>query len=186
MNSHNFFEITIPRSDHLDEYHALLKTKIFPAIDELLAKKLINTYHFLTHAGLDLRISVYYFQDLPKVAQVLSCHDLPNDFRVWDEKHERLEQEDEVLRLNSEIVRVLLDHPDRQKFYYLVLHYQNNSYGMDNHDEVEFHFEQMIAWSRTIKIVNQKKDRYTAQMEAIDEIMIKLTELKNKIPVLQK
>jgi hypothetical protein len=173
-NRHNFQQVTVPydRSgpDRRKEYRSLLLEHVFPVIDELLELGKIDSYHFLTHSGLDLRLSICDEQDLATVEQVLRKHGLPAELTPWDPKHERIEEEDEVLRLNAEITRVLLKHPDPDSFYYLVVHYQNNMFGMGNDEEVTFHLKQALNWLTTIKVNREGKDEVTARREAARQV----------------
>lgn len=186
-NRHNFQEVTVPyqRSgpDRRKEYRSLLLEHIFPAIDELVQLGKIDYYHFLTHCGLDLRLSVPNRQDLATVRAVLKKHGLPAELAPWDPNHERVEEEDEILRLNAEMTRVLLRHPDPDSFYHVVVHYQNNMYGMGNDEEVDFHFNQALSWLTHIKIKNEGKDWEVAKREAAKQLgnfLLSITEDKQK------
>jgi len=154
----------------ISNYRSLLKDSIFPAIDTLLSKGLIDNYHFLTHFGLDLRISVINPDDLSEVKKVLAEYGLPTDMKSWDLEHNRIEAEDDILRLNTEITRLLLGHPNLDDFYPSVVHYQNNSFGMGNVEEVNFHLSQAINWLFTI-YVNSGIEKQEAFERAKSELI---------------
>lgn len=182
-NPHNFYEVTIPYErippnrplELVSAYRELLKNKVFPAIDKLRSEGLIDTYHFLTHVGLDLRISIQDEEKIPEVKEILEQFEIPTDLRRWDENHERIEVEDHVLRMNTEITRLLLEHPDFDSFYPSVIHYQNNSFGIGNEEETNFYINQGVNWIISIYMQKLGMERPEA-IEKTKQDLIKLSE----------
>ncbi len=155
MANDELFEIQIPyeRVQQWDDrkiqkYRELLAKKVFPAVDELKGEKLISLYYFITHQNLDLRIVIPIGRPLEPIQTVLKKWALPTEIRKMG--GERKEYEDVILELNSEITRLLLNHPNTGQFYYEVGHFQNNQFGMSNHLEIEWFIQQAIAWHCTV------------------------------------
>lgn len=152
-NPYNFYEVTILYNQtQQNAYNNLLETSIFPSIDELTSKKLIDNYHFLSHSSnsTDLRISISDKNKLPEIMKILKKFGISGELNEWG--HGRLKVEDDILKLNTEITRLLLNHPSSGSFYPLVVHYQNNSYGMGNLEEANFLFYHALKWLITINV----------------------------------
>jgi hypothetical protein len=146
-----FYEVHIPRENPRaavmpsTEYSQLVR-RVFAAVDDLVGKRLINSYHFLTHAELDLRLSVPKESDVTTVGGVLSSHGLPSELHPWNPPKNDTLVEIEGLYQATERVRLLLGHSNPSRGHEQQAHYENNALGLGNSDEVKFHARQAFGW----------------------------------------
>lgn len=164
----NWKQITIPRQfcswhdkEGFKDYLDILKKSVFPAIDKLVSEELIDNYHFLNHSdtgGLDLRLSIVNEKNLQKIQEVLKKFELPDKLKDYGGDHQAIL---DVLKLNTEITRIAINQKleDIKKFHHRLTHYQNNSIGMTNRDEVDFHLNEAINWLSTLYMINGTKEQ---------------------------
>ncbi len=173
---HNFYEIRIPVSTitggkeapTIPIYHDFLMNKIYPAIDKLYSKGLIDTYHFLIHQNLDLRISIPDETKTDAIKNILEDFELPTELHEWDKKMSKIE--DEILRLNTEITRLLLQHPNLYNFLGSVIHYPVNQFGYPNLKESEFLLLKAVGWGMTHYVENEGMELNDATLKIKEEL----------------
>jgi hypothetical protein len=146
-------KVEVPRPDGFDskrraEYHALLRTSVFPLVDELVDSGLAEGYDFLTHSGIDLRLWLADTADLTDVQARLRTHGLPDqlaDFAPAETGEDRMRLL-HMLQRGAEQVRALMDDGGRCRSADEVVHWFLNQYGLHNIHELEFHRASAAAW----------------------------------------
>ena len=151
-------KVEIPRSDGFDSsrraaYHDLLRTSVFPLVDELVSCGLAEGYDFLTHSGIDLRLWLADDASLTEVQSCLRRHGLPDQLVDWapaetGEDRVRLLS---MLQRGAEQVRALMDDGGRCRSPEEVVHWFLNQYGLHNLHEIEFHRASAATWENQLR-----------------------------------
>ena len=153
------YEITIPYkvvgvTDNAPahaKYLTLLRDKVFPTIDHLLEKKLISNYHIILHKwpnppreGLDLRL---WLKEEDKNMVDMALKEYEIEGTLQQEGNGRSDEENEILRLATEITRQLtkLDQTKAIEQHSQAVHYLNLAFGMTNLDESYFHTRNAVG-----------------------------------------
>lgn len=134
----------------------LLKNTVFPVIDELLNKKLIENYHFLNYAPpqrLELRFLPVDESKFEGIKSVLKNHGLPEELKIYNENDSESQNTLDVLKLQTEMVRIVINQTKFsdaeggiKRFYDEITHYPNNALGMNISEEINFHLNKALHW----------------------------------------
>ncbi len=186
---YNTFEIKIPFTTiaggqetlSLPVYHEFLLTKVYPAIDKLYSEGLIDTYHFLMHENLDLRISIPDETKIDTIKNILAEFELPIKMQEWGRGRPKIE--DDILRYDTEKTRLLIQHPVLDKFLSSAIHNPINQLGINNLVESEIHINEAINWRFTYYVETEKMSREDAKIRVTDELSDMLSKYLDKIEI---
>jgi len=158
MNPSYFVEVYIPcpllgsrTPNYMNDYFELLEKKVFLAVDAMLLGGLIDSWHFLTHAALDLRLCPKDPSLHPKIQDILRTHQLPTGLVPWPQTGPNAVVNQEFLQKCSEITRTLLRHTEREEQFQLIQHYLCNMHGLGNEEEATLKFNQAVGGWIVIK-----------------------------------
>jgi len=145
----DFMEVTVGRINAADiqysfsVYVDILRNKIAPAIEALEKDELIDGFHFISHEGVDLRLSCpnWKLSEIYKIKKILKLNGIDGDLHPYNDLNGSL---DSIVKANfletvsrCVLAEVLAEGKSSREN---LSHYLNNQYGVWNIDEAIDHF----------------------------------------------
>jgi hypothetical protein len=198
-----FKETHLDTSHEIDDIRAKLRRFVAPAIRDLESQKLINGFHYIVHASIDLRISSSdWAQQLPGIRGVLADHSISPDLQDWKDADAmppaRYGGSDGVLlcynnlEFNSRLCLALIelmsetDSDDVREAQEKLcphqwLHYLCNQFGCLNLDQIGFELKDASDWLAAEK----RRARGPQAGAAIDDLLTGLGVVIKQFAVLR-
>lgn len=165
-----FKEAHIPTTREVEDMRKKLRENVLPAIMELESKKLINSFHYLTHTDIDLRLSCIDWKlNEKKIQLILVKHQIPRILNDWgepvfeDEYNESLMQYI-MLELSSRFSLALIGFADKKDFSKRQneiwlrqwIHFIFNELGYLNADQIRIELFDSYGWLNDLISRNPK------------------------------
>ena len=171
---YDFREIHISTTSDISEVHEKILKNISPAIIDLEKAGLINGYHFILHAQIDMRLSSDSWDKKEiKIKEILRKHGLSDDLTPWGPMSpDRYGGETGVLlcynnlEMNSRLISALVELRDKtgddnakalqeRLICNQWSHYLYIQYGITNDKQIGVEFNNALGWLETIVVKNQ-------------------------------
>ena len=191
----DFKEIHFPTTSELTDIHSIIRKKVGPLIFDLENKKLINSYHFILHKDIDLRLSTFdWISNEPKIKDILCLHNIDDNLQIWGPMppnkygseigvnlcYNNLEYNSRLICALIELHHLTDDLALKKTQEYFIynqwVHYLYVQYGIKNHIQVQYEFQDALNWLETFVQNNKSKPRIK---ELANQILDKMLEMTN-------
>lgn len=198
--SYDFKEIHVPTNRKLPDVHDKIFNYISPAIIELEASKLINSFHFILHKSIDFRISTKDWNKNEKgIKKILRKYNLSDDLKNLEPMPPEKYGGDigvilcyNNLEFNSRLISALIDtrkHTDEinmkklqeKLLYNQWVHYLYIQYGFTNDIQIRLEFLDSLNWLVTL-VTNNPENIEVKEFanKILDDFSNVINQLKNK------